>query len=78
MIQAILDIIVKLVPNLRYTLKKGDAYDEEFYQEMIHRLGTYYDSRVGTRLCTFMNRAKKDNQSNPFEILSMDELLKSK
>ena len=58
MIQALLDIIVKFSPRLRYFLKKGDDYNIEFFQEPISRNGSYFEKREGIRLNTFMKKIK--------------------
>ena len=74
---AMLDILVKYFPSLKYSLKKGDAYDEEFYQEKLSRPGSYFENREGERLYTFMRYFNKEQGAPSIEIENMDQLYKN-
>jgi len=74
MAAAIIDIFVKMYPSLKRICKKGDAFDEEFYNEDIIREGTFIDKLECTRGYTFLKRESMPIQT--FEIQSMNELFK--
>ena len=74
MFQALLDIIVKYFPSLKHALKKGDSYDEEFYQEKLSRPGSYYESREGERLYSFMSTSPREKKLPYFKTINMDQL----
>lgn len=83
MTMAIFNIIVQVIPSLRYILKKGDAFDEEFYKEDIVVYGSYFDKNEGTRAYTFLNKETmpnvecKLNEINKlYEIILQEEYLK--
>ena len=71
MTSALLDLIAKIFPILRYHLKRGDAYDEEFFQEKIRRPGSYFDETCELRLCTFMNKSGEVSHSKRSRILGL-------
>ena len=79
---ALLDSLAPYYPLLRYYFKKGDAYDIEFYQDPIARLGSYFEQSEGVRLYTFkkptQNQAfsEKYNKFNKLASDSMVELYK--
>jgi len=60
---ALLDVIVKYFPNLRNALKRGDAFEEEFYTEAISRKGSFIDNFKGIRNYTFMDREIEPEKS---------------
>ena len=74
MIKAISDIIVKIFPVLRFLLKKGDAYEEEYFQEHISRPGTYFDQIEGIRLCTFLSKRKKNKFTGRLPFKSLNDV----
>ncbi|OMJ88702.1 hypothetical protein SteCoe_9326 [Stentor coeruleus] len=61
MFKAIVDLTAKIFPVLREMLKKGDAYEEDFNNEELVKVGTFYDESEGTRKCTFMYKDKETN-----------------
>ena len=60
-----------MIPNLRFYLKRGDAYNIEFYQEKIFIPGSYYDENSGIRLCTFMNKSQEERPASISKIFSI-------
>ena len=72
---AIGDIIIQHLPRLRHLLKRGDAYDIEFFQEPIHRPGSYYEETEGVRLHTFL-RHQPQKPAEFFAISSMNSLFR--
>jgi len=60
---AVIDALVKQFPRLRNALKKGDAFEEEFYTENVSRQGSYMDNFEGTRNYTFMKKKIKPETS---------------
>ena len=73
---ALLDIIVKYIPHLRYIFSKGDAYEMEYYQEKISKPGSYFEIREGDRLCTYMKIYGEVSPNISFKIQNMDQLFK--
>lgn len=60
MIQALINIFIKYSPRMRYILKKGDAFDENFNAEDIIHEGTYINEMEEAKNYTFM---KKKNET---------------
>lgn len=47
MAQAIIDIVIKYFPRFKGFFKRGDAFDDNFYEERVIRSGTYNDKNEG-------------------------------
>lgn len=62
MIQAIIDLSLKIFPQIKYYLKKGDAFDDNFYIEDIVQQGTFINGLEGTKNYTFLNK----NTNHPY------------
>ncbi|OMJ86545.1 hypothetical protein SteCoe_11896 [Stentor coeruleus] len=58
--QAIIDLSLKFFPQIKYYLRKGDAFDDDFNNEDIIRQGTYINGLEGNRSYTFL--IKNTNQ----------------
>jgi hypothetical protein len=70
--RAFIDALAKFVPFLKYFLKKGDAFSEEFYGEKLKVQGSYYSQLDAARFYTFLNG--EEDEYRFFKISSMDEL----
>ena len=67
-------VIVKYSPQLRYFLKKGDDFDEEFFQEELSRPGIYFDKNEGDYLYTFKKISAKKKKITDCGVVSIDDL----
>ena len=74
MTKCIIDVILKLYPNHFYCIRKGDAYNEEFYLEELKMKGTVYDINENKRIYTFMHTDEK--QEIEYNPRSMEKLYK--
>ena len=72
MIYAIIDMFVKTFPVFQHYLRKGDAYEEEFYSEELKLKGTVFDKDEGARIYTFMDVIKEEKTF--VEIPNMEQL----
>ena len=74
MVQALIDVIIKLSPHLKYYLRRGDAYDEEFFQEKIIMPGSYFEKGDNDRLYTFLKHPVEISKGRPFNISTISQL----
>ena len=75
MIKAVMDMVVKLIPALRHTFKKGDAFEEEFNREELVIKGTYFDHSDQKRHYTLLSI---NNPEQPdFKYKGMQDLYKA-
>jgi hypothetical protein len=73
MSKAGIDILVKFYPSLRYFLRKGDAFDEEFYQENIVREGMFIDQAQVRHSYSFFHSRSLELQKK-LKVSTMNEL----
>ena len=69
---ALIDIFIKFFPRFKSLLKRGDAFDEEFYKEEIIRKGVYRNPLEGKNAFTFINFEKLDD-GEVFRYRSIEE-----
>ena len=70
---ALIDLIVIMIPILRFYCKRGDSFNEDFSTEELSIKGTFVDKIDGDRKHTFISY-DKDRSSSSFQIKSMMEL----
>ena len=75
MLYAVSEFVVKSSPLVRQILKKGDAYESEFYVEKIERKGMYLDVTEGRSQYTLFNLEKY--QGSDMEIERMRDLYRA-
>ncbi|OMJ78092.1 hypothetical protein SteCoe_22156 [Stentor coeruleus] len=61
MIQAIIELSLKIFPQIRHFLKKGDAFDDNFYSEDLVHEGTFINKMEGEKNYTFIMQNPKNN-----------------
>ena len=74
MVHALIDVIIRLKPHLKYYLKRGDAFEEEFYQERLSIQGSYFEKEEDCRMYTFMRKPTSPKQAKYFKFRSMNQL----
>jgi predicted outer membrane repeat protein len=72
MLKALVDMLAKAIPALKFTLKKGDAFEDDFNREELVISGTYFNVEDGKRHYTFMRNEQVDER--PFTITCIPEL----
>ena len=76
MFQALLDILVRKLPHLKNLLKRGDGFEEEFYEEKMKREGTFIDKKDNIRNFTFMHVEEEVKTDSLLEVNSLKQLYK--
>ena len=66
MIHALIDMVVKIFPQLKAKFKRGDAFDEEFYQKEIVQTGVYFNPLEGKKAYTFLGIEEKRHEKMKF------------
>ncbi|OMJ90424.1 hypothetical protein SteCoe_7231 [Stentor coeruleus] len=72
MLAAILEMIIKIFPSLKFILKKGDAFDEDFNSEELKVQGSFINNDDLKRAYTFIQ--KSSEKVNYFSINNIQEL----
>jgi hypothetical protein len=58
--KAFVEILAKYLPTLKYWMKKGDAFEEEFNVEEVRRNGVFFD-KDENKMYTFLMRDYRDD-----------------
>ncbi|OMJ86544.1 hypothetical protein SteCoe_11895 [Stentor coeruleus] len=64
MAQAIIELSLRYFPQIKFYLKRGDAFEDNFNTEDVVHQGTFFNSLEGTKNYTFMKRNDKNNYMN--------------
>lgn len=64
--KSLIDIFLKFFPRLKSFFKRGDAFEEEFYREEIHRKGVYVNQIEGKNAFTLIN-IEGENEPQEFK-----------
>ena len=76
MVQAIVDIFIKMFPQLKHAMKKGDAFEENFLAEHLKKVGTFMSPIEGKIQYTFM-KSEPQKENPMLEFNTMSELYES-
>jgi hypothetical protein len=70
MMQALVDMFIKIFPQFRAKFKRGDAFEENFTEEVLVKEGVCHNKMEGRKTYTFFNSEEmKDNGSVEYESL---------
>ena len=77
MVQAGIDMVIKVFPQLRNALKRGDGFDEDFFTEEMHREGCFMNFAEGRTNYTFLKYEKPKYKPLRLHAHDMEDVYKN-
>ena len=72
MLQALIDMLLKVFPQFRHFFRRGDAFEENFNEENIVRDGVFFNKFEGKKSYTFLSIPKTENKVE-MKFMSMED-----
>jgi hypothetical protein len=74
MIQAVIDLLIKYFPHLRGKFKRGDPFDENFYEEQLTKEGIVVNRIEGNKDYTLLHTHRDTENPKKLNAKSIQQL----